>query len=166
MSLCAHIPIFWCVTIGAALLFCFWWALFYLTHERGKPFYFDPQDTAADPGLSRKLPLSAKTATFEPFLKHYISVTQLIFTVAAAAIAFGGKDRPNAPIAIAKLTLAWSVAFGVLFCVLLLYAYDEYQQNIKSYTLPRYATVFASGLSCLTSFMLGFLIWAYGLSRV
>jgi hypothetical protein len=126
------------------------------------------KDTVAnsDPNSSRKLPLSAKTATFEPFLKHYISVTQLIFTVAAATIAFGGKDRANEPIAIAKLTLAWSIAFGVLFCALLLYAYDEYEQDLESYTPCWYATIFAAGFSCLVSFILGFLIWAYGLSII
>ncbi len=113
---------------------------------------------------SRKLPKSASTATFEPLLKHYISVMQLVFTVAAAAIAFGGNTKPNALILLAKLALAWSITYGVLFCALLIYRYDEYGQDVESYTPRWYATIFAAGFSCLTCFMLGFLIWTLGLS--
>jgi hypothetical protein len=43
------------------------------------------------------------------------------------------------------LDLAWSVFHGVLFCALLLWRYDEYTQNMKSYTLPWHSTVFACG---------------------
>ena len=35
-------------------------------------------------------PSRAETATFEPMLKHYIGVTQLLVTIPAASIAFGG----------------------------------------------------------------------------
>jgi len=68
-------------------------------------------------------------------LKHYIGVAQLLITVAAASIAFGGdkNPRPVILIVVAKLFLAWSVFYGVLFCASVLYRYDEYTQNVKSY---------------------------------
>jgi hypothetical protein len=66
-------------------------------------------------------------------------------------------------VAIAKLTLAWSIAFGALFCGLLIFCYDEYAQNLHAYTPFWYATIFAAGFSCLVCFILGFLVWAYGL---
>jgi hypothetical protein len=47
------------------------------------------------------------------------------------------------------LDLAWSVFHGVLFCALLLWRYDEYTQNMKSYTLPWHSTVFV--------------VWGFGL---
>lgn len=56
--------------------------------------------------------------------------------VAAAPIAFGDDKNPKAvlSIVIAKLLLAWSIFYGVLFCAFVLYRYDEYTQNVKSYT--------------------------------
>jgi hypothetical protein len=63
------------------------------------------------------------------------------------------------------LLLAWSIVFGVLFCAFLLWRYDEYGQDMKSYTLGWYSTIFALGFSCLTCFMLGYLAWGWGLSR-
>jgi len=46
-------------------------------------------------GKSRKSQLSqlGEEATFKPMLKHYIGVTQLLVTVAAASIAFGGNNQ-------------------------------------------------------------------------
>jgi hypothetical protein len=98
-------------------------------------------------------------------LKHYIGVTQLIVTIAAASIAFGGSQKPQTPILIAKLLLAWSIFYGVLFCALLLWRYDEYGQDMTSYTLPWYSTIFSFGFSCLFCFMSGYLAWGWGLSR-
>jgi hypothetical protein len=97
-------------------------------------------------------------------LRHFIGVTQLLVTVAAASIAFGGGNHAPTPVVIAKLLLAWSVFYGVIFCALLLYRYDEYAQNMESYTVPWYSTIFASGFSSLTCFVLGYLAWGFGLS--
>ena len=66
-------------------------------------------------------------------------------------------------IAIGKLLLAWSVFYGVLYCALLLWRYDEYTQNMESYTLPWHSTVFACGFSSLTFFTFGFVLWGFGL---
>lgn len=90
----AHVSYFAIVMAVAIFLFglfwlSFWWG-YYFSPQRNSHFFFDPQDSfRADPE-SRAFPESAKTATFEPMLKHYIGVTQLLVTVAAASIAFGG----------------------------------------------------------------------------
>lgn len=165
----ANIPIHYWVSVGVLLIFACWWCGFRWTHTRNGYFFFDPQDFAADMeqmGRTRKkLPKSAQSATFEPLLKHDIGVTQLLITVAAASIAFAGSAvKPNVAVVAAKLLLAWSIAFGVIFCALLLWRYDEYGQDMESYTPPWYATIFASGFSCLCCFMLGYLVWAFGLA--
>ncbi len=167
MWLRAHI-VFLCVTGAATGIFAVWWSVFWLTHRGQSHFFFDPQDDFHAAAGDRIFPKSAETATFEPMLKHYIGVTQLLVTIAAASIAFGGgsgSQISTAPvaIAIAKLLLAWSVFYGVLFCALLLWRYDEYTQNIESYTLPWHSTVFASGFSSLTFFTFGFVMWGFGL---
>jgi hypothetical protein len=161
--------VFLSVTGVATFFFVVWWSVFWLTH-RGQPyFFFDPQDYFhATPEEDRISPKAAETATFEPMLKHYIGVTQLLVTIAAASIAFGGGNgnqvsTTSIGIAIAKLLLAWSVFYGVLFCALLLWRYDEYTQNKKSYILPWHATVFACGMSSLTFFTFGFVFWGFGL---
>jgi len=69
-------------------------------------------------------------------------------------------------IVLAKLLLAWSVFYGVLFCALLLWRYDEYAQDVRSYTLFWYSTVFAFGFSSLFCFMFGYLTWGWGLSKI
>ncbi len=161
--------VFLSVTGVATFIFALWWAVFWITHRGKLHFFFDPQDDfhASREG-DRVLPKAAETATFEPMLKHYIGVTQLLVTIAAASIAFGGGNGnqasiPSIWIGIAKLLLAWSVFYGVLFCALLLWRYDEYTQNMKSYTLPWHSTVFACGFSSLTFFTFGFVVWGFGL---
>jgi hypothetical protein len=148
------------VFIGLRWAFC-------REHPGATTFYFDPQDAVGDDDLrrSRVFPKSADTATFEPMLKHYIGVMQLLVTVAAASLAFGGMPTSTIPrtVLAAKLVLAWSVFFGVLFCAILLWRYDEYAQDRYSYTLFWYSTVFALGFSCLTCFMIGYLVWGFGL---
>jgi hypothetical protein len=152
----------------ATIIFALWWSVFWLTHRDQLHFFFDPQDDFHSGEGTRVFPKAAETATFEPMLKHYIGVTQLLVTIAASSIAFGGgggnqvSSTPVA-IAIAKLLLAWSVFYGVLFCALLLWRYDEYTQNMQSYTLPWHATVFACGFSSLTFFTFGFVSWGFGL---
>jgi hypothetical protein len=160
--LSAHISLFWSLSIVAFVIFAGLWLSFwqgyYFSPQRNSHFFFDPQDAFRANPESRAFPESAETATFEPLLKLYIGVTQLLVTVAAASIAFGGNSQPlAAPIVIAKLLLAWSIFYGVLFCALLLWRYDEYTQNMKSYTLGWYSTIFALGFSCLICFMFGYL---------
>jgi hypothetical protein len=135
---------------------------FYWTHPRTGYFFFDPQDCVAA-AQERKFPLSAKNATFEPLLKHYIGITQLLLTVSAACIAFGGNTQPNTKILIAKLILAWSICYGIFFCAELLWRYDEYGQDVTSLTPRWYSTIFACGFSSLTCFFVAYLVWSFGL---
>ena len=55
--------------------------------------------------------------------------------------------------------------FGVLFCALLLWRYDEYAQDMTSYTTGWYSTVFSFGFSSLVCFMTGYLSWGWGLAK-
>ncbi len=163
----AHTLLFVGAAIPALAVFGALWLTFWLKHPCGHYFFFDPQDAYRDDPGSRAFPVSAPTATFEPLLKHYTGVMQLLVTVAAASIAFGGNSQPpGIAIAIAKLSLAWSVFYGVLFCAVLLWRYDEYGQNMKSYTLNWYSTIFALGFSSLFLFMSGYLVWGWGVSRI
>jgi hypothetical protein len=157
-----------CRVAGPALIgFGALWVLFLWTHRHrwGHHFFLDPQDFFRDDPGNPVLPRSAESATFEPLLKHYIGVTQLLVTVAAASIAFGGTNHaPGAPIVNdAKLLLAWSIFYGVAFCALLLWRYDEYTQNVRSYTLGWYSAIFAIGFSSLLCFMSGYLLWGWEL---
>jgi hypothetical protein len=116
-----------CRVAGPALIvFALLWGLFWYTHRhsRGSYFFFDPQDSFRNT-QNRVFSKSAETATFALMLKHYIGVTKLLVTVAAASIAFGGSNQSNrafgAPVVDnAKLLLAWSIFYGVAFCALLL----------------------------------------------
>ena len=160
-----RISLFWAVSLVALVVFCAWWTIFWFPRRRDAGyFFFDAQDSYNAKLRNRTLPASAEKGTFEPLLKHYIGVTQLLITVAAASIAFGANTQQVTPIVIAKLLLAWSIFFGVLFSALLLYRYDEYSQDLESYTLPWYSTIFAFGFSSLSCFVVGYLAWGYGLS--
>jgi hypothetical protein len=61
------------------------------------------------------------------------------------------------PVIGAKLLLAWCILYGVLFCGLLLWRYDEYGQDKANFTLFWYSLVFALGFSCLFVFRVGLL---------
>jgi hypothetical protein len=146
---------------GAALvMFAALWLIFRISHRHARFFFFDPRDCFNAAPEKRILPAAAEAATFEPLLKHYLGVTQLLVTVSAASIALGGNAHG---IATAKLFLACSIFYGVSFCAVLLWRYDEYTQDMESYTLGWYSTIFASGLSSLLCFMFGYLVWGFGL---
>jgi hypothetical protein len=170
---CISISPFAGVSIVALLVFGAMWTGFWWPYRKqvpSYPFHFDPQDAWDEnktKSSGRSYPLSARSATFLPFLEHYIGVTKLMVTVAAASIAFGGDKGQKAPmlIVIAKLLLAWSILFGVCFCLVLLWRYDEYGQDSKSYTRWWYSTVFASCASSFVCFIAGYLFWGWGLSR-
>jgi predicted membrane protein len=90
---------------------------------------------------------------------------KLLITVAAASIAFGGNPKGVWQIAVAKSVLAWSILYGILFAVLLLYRYDEYAQNLKSYTCNWYASIFSLGFGSLACFIVGFMFWSWALTN-
>jgi hypothetical protein len=157
------------VSVGAVALFGLFWTVLWQSHKGAAYIYFDPQDAvhAGNGKRSFRRSAASASATFEPMLKHYIGVTQLLVTVAAASIAFGGDKNP-APallIVVAKLLLAWSICYGVLFCAFVLYRYDEYSQDVKCYTRAWYSTVEAFGFATLACFTLGYLAWGWGLAK-
>jgi hypothetical protein len=155
-----------CIVGGvAAVIFAALWLSFWVPRRLGGSFYFDPQDSFANNTPGRKFPKSAATGTFEPMLKSYIEVMKLLVTVAAASIAFGGGGHSCTAIVVAKLLLAWSIFSGILFCAFLLFRYDEYAQDVTSYTPKWYATIFAFGFCCLFCFISGYLAWAFGLIK-
>jgi hypothetical protein len=140
------------------------WTYFWVRNRNALYVYFDAQDFAkSESGASRRLPLSAATGTFAPFLQHYIDVAKLLITVAAASIAFGGGQVTRNETTIAKLILAFSILYGLLFCASMLYMYDEYGQNMEVYTRFWYSTVESLGVSALLCFVLGYGVWAFSL---
>jgi len=140
------------------------WTWFWFSNRKAAYIYFDAQDFAKyQGGGGRKLPISAEKGTFAPFLGHYIDVTKLLVTVAAASIAFGANQNTTDGILIAKNVLAFSILYGILFCASLLYIYDEYGQNLEVYSKFWYSTVEALGVSALLSFVGGFFVWALNL---
>jgi hypothetical protein len=155
------------VTCPALFVFATLWVFFWYTHRhsRRSQFYFDAQDAFRNNPKNRAFSKSAETSTFEPVLKAYIGVTKLLVTVAAASIAFGSSNHaPGAPIVTdAKLLLACSIVYGVGFCALLLWRYDEYLQDTTGHTLRWYTTIFAFGFSSLLCFMSGYLLWGWEL---
>lgn len=145
----------------ALVVFLVIWLLFWWLNQGARCFYFDAQDFLKyENGGGRELPVSADTGTFAPLLDHYIGVTKLTVVVAAASISFGGNQRALEGVYAAKLFLAFSILYGVLFCAFLLYRYDEYTQNVRCYTKFWYSTVETLGFSALTCFILGYVVWA------
>jgi hypothetical protein len=156
-----HLSVPLITALSRLTLFALIWALFWFLHRGVRYFYFDAQDYAKfENNDERKLPVSAATGTFTHLLQHYIDVTKLLITVAAASIAFGGNQNGKAGILIAKFTLAFSILYGVLFCAAVLYMYDEYGQNLEVYTRFWYSTVETLGFSALICFVVGYGVWA------
>ena len=93
-------------------------------------------------------------------LKLYLDLTKLLITLAAASITFGGVDSQVKGIFAAKMILAFTILFGVLFCAAVLYRYDEYNQNVHSYTRRWYCTVEALAFATLVNFFVGYIVWA------
>jgi hypothetical protein len=152
-------PVSGCVLFFGGLLTYFLW------ENRGGPsFYFDPKDFLHyEQGAGRELPVSAKDTTFEPHLKNYIDVMKLLVTIAAASIAFGGIQNGKSGVVMAKLILACAILYGVVFCGLLQFFYDEYTQNVRAYTRFRYSVIEALGFSALVCFIIGYFVWAFSL---
>lgn len=164
MEICFAIPWSAWTAIVCLLLFALLWLCFWRAHRGTRSFYFDPQDFAHyERGGGRELPVAATTATFATHLKSYVGVMQLLITVAAASIAFGSTERLRPGVFAAKIILAFSILYGVLFSGLLQYFYDEYSQNVRAYTRFRYSLIEALGFSTLVCFVAGYLAWAFNL---
>jgi hypothetical protein len=146
--------------LGNALLFGV--LSLWIRSWRKEPFVlFDAQDLAKYPdGRSHDLPASADKGTFQPLLQHYINATQILIAISAASISFAGNSNSPPLVHVAKLILASSIMWGVMFCWLMLYRYDEYGQNVKSYTRNWFAVTESALFACLACFVLGYAFWA------
>ena len=96
-------------------------------------------------------------------LSHYLTFTQMLLTISAAAIAFGGDKNPPSLVHLAKVCLAFSILFGVMFAGLLLYRYDTYTQDVTSHSKRWYSAIQSFGFSSLVCFFWGFLFWSIGI---
>jgi len=153
----------WGLLIGVGV-FVVIWTGFWRTNRNTKSVYFDAQDFAHyEGGAGRELPVSAAEGTFEPLLQHYIGVTKVLITLAAASITFGQTQSTKSGILLAKIVLAFSILYGVMFCAFVLYMYDEYTQNVRAYTRFWYSMVETLGFSALFSFVVGYAIWVFNL---
>lgn len=162
---CFPIPLSLWPIAGCILLFVFLLLAFWRSNRGSSSFYFDPQDFAKyEEGGGRELPVAAKNMTFAPLLENYIGVMKLLITVAAASIAFGSTSPPKTGVFIAKIILAFSILYGVVFTGLLQFFYDEYTQNVRAYTRLRYSLIEALGFSSLVCFIAGYFVWALNLA--
>jgi len=165
IAICA-IPVWFWPIFGALSLFALLFVLFLWCGRGARSFYFDPQDYAyyeKDNLGQRKLPIAAvnKASTFAPLLEGYIGVAKLVITLAAASIAFGGSQSSRRGIFVAKVMLAFSILYGVMFTALLQFFYDDYTQDVNSYVPWRYALIQALGFSTLICFVMGYFVWAF-----
>jgi hypothetical protein len=121
--------------VGFLLIFAYFW------FSDRRPFvYFDPADLHHHGhGGGRDLPVSAGNTTFEPMLGHYVGAVKLLVTVAAASVAFGSTANDSE------------------------YRYDEYTQDVHSYTRFWYSTVESLGFAALGCFCIGYFFWAFQL---
>jgi hypothetical protein len=170
--LCISVPLGLWPVVSCSFLFAIFWGWRLWSNRHGQSYYFDAQDLLhyeqsgdldrESEGL-RRLPRSALTGTFGQHLKNYIGVTKLLITVAAASIAFGASQAQGGGIFIAKIILAFSILYGVLFSALMQYRYEEYAQNVRSYSRGWYSVIEALGISCLACFIAGYFVWAFNL---
>jgi hypothetical protein len=169
---CFAIPVAAFPGVSGLLLFLALWLWRLWCNRHGPSYYFDAQDFLhyeqkgaidLENEGGRRLPQSAVSGTFAQHLKNYIGVTKLLITVSAASIAFGASEAQRSGIFIAKIILAFSILYGVLFSALMQYCYEEYAQDVRFYTRALYSLVEALGMSCLACFIAGYFVWAFNL---
>jgi hypothetical protein len=130
--------------------------------KRTTHIFFNPQDYArARP--DRPFPEYSKQATFDPFITQYTGMAKVVIALAAASISFGGLSTTDTNIFTAKMLLAYSIAFSLIFCISVINFYENYLHDLKSYTPIKIAFVESSGLTCLVCFALGYGYWAWHL---
>jgi hypothetical protein len=145
-------------------LACFvgFFLIFWLVYKGSRPIYFNPQDYAkAHP--EKELPEYSKGATFDPFITQYTGMAKVMIGLAAASISFGGLNTTNANVFTAKMLLAYSIAFSLVFCVTAINFYENYLHDLKSYIPIKIALVEASGITSIFCFALGYGYWAWHL---
>jgi len=130
--------------------------------KRTTHIYFNPQDHAkANP--EAHVPEFAKVANFDSFITQYTGMAKVMIGLAAASISFGGLNTTNSNVFAAKMLLAYSIAFGLLFCISAINFYENYLHDLGSYTPFKCALVESFGLTSMFCFTLGYVYWAWHL---
>jgi hypothetical protein len=129
-------------------------------NRRSSLIYFNPQDFAkAHP--EKALPEFSKAATFDPFITQYTGMSKVMIGLAAASISFGGVSTNNSNVFTAKMLLAYSIAFSLIFCITAINFYEGYLHDLGYYTPFRIALVESSGIASMFCFALGYGFWAW-----
>ena len=134
------------VIVGAAIFLLLGPGV-YLTRERG-PFNLDHQD---------------KPGAFEPFLQKYLRASEFVVGLATGSIVLlvgssalhGQTGHLPWFYASPLLMLGYSVIYGIVFMVWLIFHYEEYQHGVK-HTRMAYAFSLTSGFSSLVCFIVGY----------
>lgn len=114
----------------------------------------------------KALPEESSTATCEPLISQYTGVVKVMIGLAAASISFGGlattgANATNPNVFIAKMLLAFSIGFGLLFSITMINFYENYLHDLESYSPNKISLVEASGLTSVVCFALGYGYWAW-----
>lgn len=153
----------WSFTIELAAIVLLYPSHSRIAGEKATHVFFSPQDYVASETAKKlkvKFPKESETAKFEPFVSQYFGMVKVIIGLAAASISFGGLDAHGVYIYTAKLLLAYSIAFALLFSVTMVNFYENYLHDVTSY-VPWKATIVEScGLTSLATFVLGYWYWA------
>jgi hypothetical protein len=132
----------------------------WFVYRGSSPIYFNPQDYAkAHP--EKDLPEYSKGATFDPFITQYTGMAKVMIGLAAASISFGGINATNSNVFTAKMLLAYSIAFALLFCISVINFYENYLHDLRSYTAIKIALVESSSITSMVCFALGYGYWAW-----
>jgi hypothetical protein len=83
--------------------------------------------------------------------------------LAAASISFGGLNVKDPNVLTAKMLLAYSIAYALFFSIIVIFFYESYLHDLKSYTPSKIALVEASGVTAVICFALGYGYWAWHL---
>ena len=156
---------FWVATIWSGVSFLVLFGILWFAYRRYGFLYFNPQDFAKamkDKKVEvKELPEMSQTATFEPFISQYTGMAKVMIGLAAASISFGGLNVNQTNVFTAKLLLAYSIGFSLLFCITMINFYENYLHDLKSYGPIKIALVEASGLASVVCFALGYGFWAW-----
>lgn len=134
--------------------------ILWLVYRGSSPIYFNPQDYAkAHP--EKELPEHSKGATFDLFITQYTGMAKVMIGLAAASISFGGLNANYTNVFTAKMLLAYSIAFSLIFCITGINFYENYLHGLRSYIPIKIALVEASGVTSIVCFALGYGYWAW-----
>ncbi len=149
----------WSASCEVVLMACFYRLNAWQRGRKVCHVFFNPQDYAASQTAKTgnvSFPEESKEATFQPFIAQYTGIAKVTIALAAASISFGGLSSTNPQIWTAKLLLAYSIAFSLLFCVLMINRYENYLHDLKSYKPWLAALVESCGVTSLFCFGLGY----------